>query len=79
MKTDIYFKRYIKNDPLQCKEIDFHSDSKHWILNGGYHREDGPARTWDDGDKSWWLENEFYALEHQYWEAVKKYKTSIKK
>ena len=35
MKTHIEFKRYIKNDPSQIREIDFYSDgTKQWFLNG---------------------------------------------
>ena len=30
--------------------------NKIWKLpNGNYHREDGPAVEWGNGDKSWWL------------------------
>ncbi len=28
---------------------------KRWYLNGGLHREDGPAMEWVNGDKEWWL------------------------
>jgi len=26
-----------------------------WLLNGKYHREDGPAIEYPDGSKTWWL------------------------
>ena len=26
-----------------------------WYLNGKYHREDGPAIEYKNGDKAWWL------------------------
>jgi len=55
MKTNIKFKRYIKNDPFLKKEIDFYDGDKTWYLNGIIHREDGPAIEWGDGSKSWWL------------------------
>ena len=56
MKTDIYFKRYIKrSDTLLMKEIYFYDRDKTWYLNGNYHRVDGPAIEWGDGSKSWWL------------------------
>jgi len=29
--------------------------SKRWLLNGKFHRTDGPAIEWDDGLKQWWL------------------------
>lgn len=35
-------------------EID-DAGNKHWILNGVYHREDGPAIEYKNGDKLWWL------------------------
>ena len=32
------------------------SKYKEWILiNGKRHREDGPARIWSDGNRSWWI------------------------
>ena len=56
MKTHILFKRYIKNDPLQRKEIGFyHFGAKQWFLNGKLHREDGPAIERSDGTKQWLL------------------------
>jgi len=57
MKTDIYFKRYIKrSDTLLMKEIYFDPNgSKHWFLNGNYHRVDGPAIEYWDGTKYWYL------------------------
>ena len=29
--------------------------TKEWYLNGKYHREDGPAREYANGDKVWYL------------------------
>ena len=29
--------------------------TKHWSLNGGFHREDGPACEYADGEKYWYL------------------------
>ena len=29
-------------------------DFTEWFLNGKFHREDGPAITWKDGDKYWY-------------------------
>ena len=28
---------------------------KRWLLNGEYHREDGPAVEWSNGRKEWYL------------------------
>jgi hypothetical protein len=38
-------------------EIRYNSscDRVEWRLNGGLHREDGPAREWADGSREWWL------------------------
>ena len=32
--------------------------TKHWYLNGEYHREDGPAIEWPDGSMHWLLNGE---------------------
>jgi hypothetical protein len=29
--------------------------TKHWYLNGKYHREDGPAIEYANGDKEYWI------------------------
>jgi hypothetical protein len=31
---------------------------KRWYLKGKFHREDGPAVEWPNGDKEWWLNGE---------------------
>lgn len=75
MKADIEFKRYIKNDPLQEKEIYFtHNGGISWYLNGDFHREDGPAMVYCDGRKWWWLEGKRYCFEKKYLKALKAYK-----
>lgn len=56
MKTIIEFKRHVRNNPKQKKEILFYgSGSKFWRLNGEYHREDGPAIEYCNGTKHWFL------------------------
>ena len=35
-------------------------DRTKWFLNGKYHREDGPAITWDDGTKYWYLNGKLH-------------------
>ena len=58
MKTTIRFKRYIKNDPNQKKEIEFYINGlKYWYLNGKPHREDGPAVEWVKGANKWYYLN----------------------
>jgi hypothetical protein len=37
--------------------------NKFWSLNGGYHREDGPAAEWADGDKYWWLNDRVHRID----------------
>jgi hypothetical protein len=34
--------------------------TKRWLLNGRYHRTDGPAVVWADGDKEWWLNGQLH-------------------
>ena len=73
--TTIKFKRYIKNDPLQRKEIGFyHFGAKQWYLNGERHREDGPAVEYANGTKYWYLNGKQFFLQKEYWEALEKYK-----
>jgi len=61
MKTNIDFKRYIKNNPSQIREIDFYSDgTKAWYLNRKYHREDGPAVEYANGTKYWYLNGKLH-------------------
>lgn len=56
MKTDICFKRYVRNDPSQEKKIVFYSvGDKHWFLNGYYHNENAPAVIWSNGMKKWYI------------------------
>ena len=33
---------------------------KYWYLNGGYHREDGPAIEYPNGSKSWFLNGKYH-------------------
>jgi len=33
---------------------------KLYLKNGKYHREDGPAKIWNDGFKEWWLDHVCY-------------------
>tara|TARA_S200002703_G_C3666348_1_gene204568 strand:- start:291 stop:584 length:294 start_codon:yes stop_codon:yes gene_type:complete len=34
----------------------FDTGTKHWLLNGKLHREDGPAIEYADGGKYWYLD-----------------------
>ena len=71
MKTNIDFKRYIKNNPSQEKKITIlTSGDKLWFLNGKLHREDGPAIEWSDGLKQWYLKGELYSEEFLFLKAL---------
>ena len=75
MKTNIYFKRYIKNDPNQKKEIDFYPNGeKEWFLNNKRHREDGAAIIHYNGKKTWWIKNHRFSTKKHYQEALEIYK-----
>jgi hypothetical protein len=37
--------------------------NKRWILNGAWHREDGPAAEYVDGDKYWYLNNNLHRVD----------------
>lgn len=79
MKTTIYFKRYIKNDLKQVKQIEFYSNGeKYWRLNHALHREDGMAIERLNCYHEWWLKGIHYFHERQYVEALKKYKKKKK-
>ena len=42
-------------------KVTVYSDRTEWKnLNGLYHREDGPAIEWSNGDKSWWLNDKLH-------------------
>ena len=43
---------YLKDE--HCT-IEYNDGSKHWWLNGRYHRLDGPAIEYIDGTKLWYL------------------------
>lgn len=41
--------------------IEEYSDlSKDWYYNDKFHREQGPARTWNSGEKEYWLNGIHY-------------------
>jgi len=37
-------------------------NGKYWYLNGEFHREDGPAVEWANGDKAWYFKNKNHRL-----------------
>jgi len=37
-----------------------------YYLNGKFHREDGPAVEWSNGDKKWFLNDKYYGSNNDY-------------
>lgn len=75
MKTNIRFKRYIKNDLSQKKELVLLKIKRNvWYLNDQPLREDGPAIEYENGAKSWFVKGAWYREEKDYWKAVKNLK-----
>lgn len=74
MNSHTRFKRYVKNDPGQKKEIRFLPGTKLWYLNGNIHREDGCAVQIHDGRNEWWLEGKLYFRIETFLKALKEYK-----
>ena len=35
---------------------------KHWLKNGKYHREDGPAIEWPNGEKFWYKNGIYFNM-----------------
>ena len=53
------YRRHITNESKWTKPICIKiRDGKIWTLNGGFHREDGPAVEGDDGSCSWFLNDQ---------------------
>ena len=36
----------------------YEDGTKVWLINGIYHRDDGPAVEWPDGEKQWFINGE---------------------
>lgn len=41
--------------------VKYSNGTKAWFKNRLFHREDGPAREFIDGDKEYWLNNKRYS------------------
>ena len=48
----------MKKEQPKC-EVDKHG-TKYWLLNGKYHREDGPAVETKDGYRAWYLNDKLH-------------------
>ena len=61
---------------LQGYEIEFVEDSYEarirWKYDGKVHRTDGPAITYCDGDRRWFLNNIEYDTEEEFNEKIKR-------
>jgi hypothetical protein len=44
--------------------------TKSWYLNGRYHRLDGPAVEYEDGDKEWLANGKYYDSFDNWLEAI---------
>jgi hypothetical protein len=45
-------------------QTDAHNTIRWWLnAKGQFHRLDGPARQWADGDKEWWVEGDLHRLD----------------
>jgi len=43
--------------------VEWTNGSKYWLLNGQYHREDGPALECVNGDKWWYLDDKRHRID----------------
>ena len=73
---DIY-EGYDPNRKVEALKDEF---GEYWIYEGGsnieFHREDGPALIYLDGDVEWWFND--YQLPFEYWcQATKKSEEEI--
>lgn len=50
-------------DILTGSEVEWADGSKGWLLNGKFHREDGPAVEWADGTKQWFLNGKQHRID----------------
>jgi hypothetical protein len=46
------------------------SGYRSWKCHGKYHRLDGPARTWNNGSKQWWIDGE--KISYNEWRRMRK-------
>ena len=55
VKTDLYYYQFIRKNPKFTGCVIDKNGSKYWLLNGKYHRTDGPAIEFAKGNKFWYL------------------------
>ena len=54
--------------------VEWTNGSKYWLLNGQYHRADGPAMEFTDGYKEWWLNGKRFYCQEEWQKALDKSK-----
>jgi len=64
--TNISYKEYCNLSDEESKKpycIELYNRAKKYKFYRKYHREDGPAIMWEDGTKSWYLNDIEYSFE----------------
>ena len=51
------------------------SGSRFYVFNGHYHREDGPAAEWANGDRIWWRHDKIHRTDGPAVELANGYKS----
>jgi len=66
--TNIFYTEYRKLSLEERKEkpycIEYNAFVRNWRVNGKYHREDGPAVEYSDGNNEWHLNGKEYSFEN---------------
>jgi hypothetical protein len=62
-----YFAGYSSFNEFECNEQEY-KNYKYWLIeyrneNNKYHRLDGPAREYSDGEKWWYKNGKFHRLD----------------
>jgi len=50
---------------MKARQIINHYGDKFWILEGKFHREDGPAVEFADGTKAWYYQGKYIHCQTQ--------------
>ena len=59
--------------------VEYADRVKYWLLNGKFHRTDGPAIEDSDGRRYWYVDGECHTREEHFQYVAKHYPKSIKK
>ena len=63
VETNLYYSEYIQKHPKFTGILIDCSGNELWLLNGKYHRTDGPAVQYINRSKSWYLNGEYLTKE----------------